>query len=69
MSCEPNAGRIVMTITIPPELEGQVRARAKAEGLTVEAYIEHLIQGHEWAEFSADHSIMRIQIFQKPMPR
>jgi hypothetical protein len=33
-----------MSITIHPELEGRLRARAEAEGLTVEAYLEHLVR-------------------------
>lgn len=42
-----------MTIVIPPELETHVRDKAKAEGLSVEAYIEHLIrEDEEWTEQS-----------------
>jgi hypothetical protein len=40
-----------MGITIPARLETELRARAEAEGLSVEAYIERLVhadkQGHE----------------------
>lgn len=32
-----------MTITIHPEIETKLRARAEAEGLTVEAYVERLV--------------------------
>jgi hypothetical protein len=39
-----------MTITIHPELEGRVRARAEAEGLTVEAYVERLVRADQRAE-------------------
>jgi len=31
-----------MNIAIPPDLENKIRARAEAEGLTVEAYLEQL---------------------------
>ena len=33
-----------MSITIRPELESRLRARAEAEGMTVEAYLEHLVR-------------------------
>jgi hypothetical protein len=33
-----------MSITIHPELENRLRERANAEGLTVEAYLEHLVR-------------------------
>lgn len=39
-----------MTISIRPELEGRVRARAEAEGLTVEAYVERLVRSDQRAE-------------------
>jgi len=39
-----------MSIVIPPELETRLRAQAKAEGLTVEAYLERLISAGERAE-------------------
>lgn len=40
-----------MTVRIAPELEAQVRHRAKAEGLSVEAYLERLIRQDEgWGE-------------------
>jgi hypothetical protein len=32
-----------MPITVHPNLEAKIRARAQAEGLTVEAYVERLI--------------------------
>lgn len=32
-----------MSISIHPELESRLRARAKAQGLTVEAYVERLV--------------------------
>ena len=39
-----------MSIVIAPELEIRLRAQAKAEGLTVEAYLERLISVGERAE-------------------
>jgi hypothetical protein len=37
-----------MTITIDPKLEARLRERAEAEGLTVPAYLEHLVQS-DWS--------------------
>lgn len=39
-----------MTITIDPKLEARLRERAEAEGLTVPAYVERLVQADESAE-------------------
>lgn len=39
-----------MSITIHPELEARLKARAEAEGLTVEAYIERIARSDEQAE-------------------
>lgn len=39
-----------MSITINPELEARLRARADAEGLTVEAYVERIACDDEQAE-------------------
>jgi hypothetical protein len=39
-----------MSITIHPELEARLRARAQAEGLTIEAYIERIARDEEQAE-------------------
>jgi len=39
-----------MSITIQPELESRLRARAEAEGLTVEAYIERIARDDQAAE-------------------
>ena len=39
-----------MSIVIPPELETRLRAQAKAEGLSIEAYLERLIDSGERAE-------------------
>ncbi len=33
-----------MSISIHPELETKIRARAEAEGLSIEAYLERLVQ-------------------------
>lgn len=42
-----------MTITIAPELEAKLRAKAKAEGLSVEAYVAALIdEDHSGTELS-----------------
>jgi hypothetical protein len=40
----------VVSITIHPELETRLRARAQAEGLTVEAYLERLVRADQSAE-------------------
>ena len=39
-----------MSITIHPELEARLRARAETEGLSVEAYIERIARDDEQAE-------------------
>ena len=39
-----------MSITINPELESRLLARAKAEGITVEALLERVIESDERAE-------------------
>lgn len=39
-----------MSITIDPELETKLRARAEAEGLTVEAYLERLVRVEQSAK-------------------
>ena len=36
-----------MSITLHPELETQLRSRADAEGLSVEAYLEQLVRTDE----------------------
>jgi hypothetical protein len=36
-----------MTITIHPQLEERLRARAEAEGLTIEAYVERLVRAEQ----------------------
>lgn len=36
-----------MSISIHPELESKLRARAQAEGLTVEAYLERLVRAEQ----------------------
>jgi hypothetical protein len=39
-----------MNITIQPELEMRLRARAETEGITVEAYVERLVRAEQKAE-------------------
>jgi predicted HicB family RNase H-like nuclease len=39
-----------MTITIDPRVEERVRGRAEAEGLSVDAYIERLVDADRDAE-------------------
>lgn len=39
-----------MTITIDPQLETKLRAKAEAEGLTVSAYLERLVDADQAAE-------------------
>ena len=39
-----------MNITIQPEFEMRLRARAEAEGITVEAYVERLVRAEQQAE-------------------
>ena len=33
-----------MTVTLPPELESRVAERARAEGISAEAYVERVIR-------------------------
>ena len=47
-----------MSISIHPELETKLRARAQAEGLTVEAYLERLVQ----AELSAEDELTTLAL-------
>jgi hypothetical protein len=39
-----------MSIVIQPDLESRLRARAEAEGVTIEAYVERLARDDEAAE-------------------
>jgi hypothetical protein len=39
-----------MTITIDPKLEARLREKAEAEGLTVSAYVESLVNADQAAE-------------------
>ena len=43
-----------MSITIQPELEARLRARAEAEGLSVEAYIERIARDDQQAELELE---------------
>lgn len=45
-----NQSVLFMSITIHPELEARLRARADAEGLTIEAYVERIARDDEQAE-------------------
>ena len=36
-----------MSIAIHPDLESRIRARAEAEGLTIEAYLERLVRADQ----------------------
>ena len=39
-----------MSVAIRPELETKIRVRAEAEGLSIEAYLEHLVHADQRAE-------------------
>ncbi len=39
-----------MTITIDSKIEARLREKAEAEGLTVSAYVEHLVNADQVAE-------------------
>jgi hypothetical protein len=39
-----------MSIVIQPELESRLRARAEAEGVTIQAYVERIARDDEAAE-------------------
>jgi len=39
-----------MNITIQPEIEMRLRARAEAEGIPVDAYVERLVRAEQQAE-------------------
>jgi hypothetical protein len=39
-----------MSISITPELENKLRARAQAQGITVEAYVERLVRAEQEGE-------------------
>jgi hypothetical protein len=43
-------GAPLMDITIDPKLEARLRERAKAEGLSVPAYVERLLEADQSAE-------------------
>jgi hypothetical protein len=36
-----------MTIDLSPEIEARLKAKASAEGISVEAYVEHLVSEEE----------------------
>jgi len=43
-----------MSITVRPELERAIRARAEAEGLSVEAYVEQLVRADQRSDEGPD---------------
>ena len=47
-----------MSISIHPELEARFRARAAAEGLTVEGYLERLLLTEQQAESELEASAL-----------
>ena len=47
-----------MSITIHPELEATLRARAEEQGITIDAYLERLIQ-EEDAEIAHTEAILQ----------
>ena len=47
-----------MNLTIQPELEKRLRARADAEGLTIEAYIERIALDDQQAEEQIEASAL-----------
>lgn len=36
-----------MSIAIPPDLESKIRSRAKAQGITIEDYLERLVRADQ----------------------
>ena len=46
-----------MSITIHPELEAKLRTRAEEEGVSVEAYLEHLVRD-EAAEIANTETLL-----------
>jgi predicted DNA-binding protein len=48
----------VASIRIPPELEPQLRARAEAEGITLEAYVERALH----ADLESDQDIEKLAV-------
>ena len=47
-----------MSITVPPALEARLRARAEEEGVTVDAYLERMIQ-EETAEIARTEALLQ----------
>jgi hypothetical protein len=47
-----------MPITVHPEIESRLRARAEAEGITVDQYIERLMQD-EAAEITQTEAVLQ----------
>ena len=47
-----------MAITIHPDLESKLRARAEIEGLTIEAYVERIARDDQQAEEELEASAL-----------
>lgn len=47
-----------MSITLDPEIETKLRARAESEGLTMEQYIERLVRADQVAEEEIEASAL-----------
>ena len=47
-----------MSLTVHPELEAKLRARAKEEGVTVDAYLERLVE-EEAAEIAHTEKLLQ----------
>jgi hypothetical protein len=47
-----------MSITIHPPLETELRARAEAEGITIEAYLERILHSDEEALIEIESAAM-----------
>lgn len=47
-----------MSITVHPTLEATLRSRAEAEGITVEAYLEHLVRADQEAAEELEKLVM-----------
>jgi hypothetical protein len=47
-----------VTITIRPDLESKLRARAEIEGLTIEAYVERIARDDQQAEEELEASAL-----------
>jgi len=48
-----------MTITIDPKLEARLRERAESEGLTIEAYLERLVDSDQPQSWNSKRLLSR----------